>query len=128
MTTFTNPFRQAYVYFVVDRDPEKGLTTCAAELIDAANDVEAIEIAMTVFALVDDVFHSFGLLHGHRIVACGPHAPGQSPTLRVTKVNGRSDGKVRDLVESLTESFPTLLRSTKLQARLTEFQSTISGG
>jgi hypothetical protein len=115
MRTPHNPFQDEYVFFIVDNDPERGLKACAAEVIEAGNDLEAMEIAGAAFALLDDAFYSYGLVHGDRTIACGSHSPKLSPRMRVSNVMGLNARKICDLARSLGDSYPILLRSSKFQ-------------
>lgn len=109
-----NPFRYNYVFFIVDEDPDKGLTACAAELVEAASDIEAIEIAEAAFDACDDAFHSYGLWQGQRRVTKSNHTNQLSQRF----LRQPHNHKILDLLEELHDAYPILSRSQKLLREL----------
>jgi hypothetical protein len=102
-----------YLFFVVASGVE-GLAVCATETFDAPHDIEAIEIATSVFSACDDAFYSYGLWLGNRMVVSTDRKQRRLYRPNVIAIQQQRDQQVLALLERLRDDYPALVRSAKL--------------
>jgi hypothetical protein len=123
-----NPFRHGYVFFIVDGGSKADLTACAAEVIAAPNDMEAIEIAESVFMACDDAFESYGLWQADRMIKSTDHRNKFRPGVCLSECQQYRDQQILLLLRSLHASYPILSRSRKLPEEIKRLQLAAGGG
>src|ERR1700744_2486109 len=109
-----NPFRQGYLFYILERDHEHTLRPCAVDVFEARNDLEAIRIASAVFRACDDTFHGYNLCQGDRLVATDTMFPFGLPLYDLSLSWKRREATILTLLKALFESHACLHRSEKL--------------